>query len=103
MIEPPISRDERERLRQALLRFCEQDTLALVRILERMRSFANSPEHVMIAQSVPGDELLLKPKVDAEACPAPMSKSPTWRRSRILQRAQIIRFPLTSQPMRKAL
>jgi predicted RecB family nuclease len=55
MIDPSISRDEHAHLREALLRYCEQDTLALMRILERMYSFANSPGLVMIAESVPGD------------------------------------------------
>jgi predicted RecB family nuclease len=40
MIDHSVSLDERASLRQALLRNCEQDTLALVRILERMYSFA---------------------------------------------------------------
>lgn len=43
MIDSSISSEERARLREALLRYCEQDTLALVRILERMYSFAGFP------------------------------------------------------------
>jgi hypothetical protein len=58
MIDPSISRDENASLREALLRYCEQDTLALVRILERMYAFANSPKHVTIPESVPGDYTL---------------------------------------------
>jgi hypothetical protein len=58
MTASPISSDEHVRLRQALLRYCEQDTLALARILERMYSFANSAQHVMIAEGVPGDGTL---------------------------------------------
>jgi hypothetical protein len=38
-----ISRPEREATRQALLRYCERDTLALVRVLERLREIAREP------------------------------------------------------------
>jgi hypothetical protein len=31
---------ERSRLREALLRYCERDTMAMVKVLERLRSIA---------------------------------------------------------------
>jgi hypothetical protein len=58
MINSSISRDEHAQLRHALLGYCEQDTLALVRILERTCTFTNAPEFVMIAEGVLEDGLL---------------------------------------------
>ena len=38
MIDPKVSEAEREMLRQALLAYCERDTLAMVRVLEALRA-----------------------------------------------------------------
>ena len=58
MTDPSTSLDEHASLRKALLRYCEQGTLALVRILRWMYPFESSPEHLLILESVPGDGTL---------------------------------------------
>ena len=42
MLDPSTLADDRASLREALLRYCGQDTLATVRILELLVKFASS-------------------------------------------------------------
>jgi len=38
-----IPREEHDRVRQDLLNYCERDTWAMVKVLERLRAFAVNP------------------------------------------------------------
>jgi len=38
-----ISTEERDRVRQDLLKYCERDTWAMVKVLERLRELASTP------------------------------------------------------------
>jgi hypothetical protein len=40
LVRGNLDRNERERIKKALLDYCGQDTLALVKLLERLRSAA---------------------------------------------------------------
>jgi hypothetical protein len=50
MIQSGVDVNERQRLKSALLAYCGQDTLAMVKILERLRSFTLRTE----ASATPG-------------------------------------------------
>ena len=44
--------DERERIKKALLDYCGQDTLALVKLLERLRSVSTKPDAEVVRGNV---------------------------------------------------